>query len=79
MDTFWCTHACLDCLRANVLKGEPREFCLPDFEDLFMTLVKVPYVERCFFACLLPRTSLAVIFFLLGGGMGGEGLQTREV
>lgn len=54
---------------ANVLKGEPREFCLPDFEDLLMTLIKVPYVERCFFACLLPRTSLSVIFFL-GGGSG---------
>lgn len=37
-----------------------------------MTLVNVPYVERCYFACLLPRTSWSVIFF------GGRGQWARK-
>lgn len=40
-----------------------------------MTLVNVPYVERCYFACLLPRTSWSVIFFGGRGQWAGKGFK----
>lgn len=44
-----------------------------------MTLVKVPYVERCFFCLPVTQDLFGCNLFWGVGWGGGEGLQTRDV